>query len=49
MTPIIKYSGGKSRELKNILPEIPDFKGRYIEPFIGGGAVYFHLNLKIQL
>jgi modification methylase cviBI len=46
VTPIIKYSGGKSRELKNILPEIPDFKGRYIEPFIGGGAVYFHLNLK---
>ena len=46
MTPILKYSGGKSRELKNILPEIPDFKGRYIEPFIGGGAVYFHLNLQ---
>lgn len=44
MKPVIKYRGGKSREIKNILPFIPQFKGRYIEPFFGGGALYFYLE-----
>jgi len=44
MKPIIKYRGGKSREIQNILPYIPKFKGRYIEPFFGGGALYFYLE-----
>lgn len=46
MKPIIKYRGGKSKELPQLLPHIPDFKGRYIEPFFGGGAMYFHLQSK---
>lgn len=44
MKPILKYSGGKSKELKEIHKYIPDFKGRYIEPFIGGGALFFDLE-----
>lgn len=44
MKPILKYSGGKSKELKEIYKYIPDFKGRYIEPFIGGGALFFDLE-----
>jgi DNA adenine methylase len=42
MNPIIKWPGGKSRELDRILPLIPKHK-RYIEPFFGGGALFFHL------
>lgn len=46
MKPILKYPGGKSNELNIILQEIPEFKGNYIEPFIGGGALFFNLNKK---
>jgi DNA adenine methylase len=44
LTPIIKWSGGKKDELKNILQHIPAKYNIYLEPFIGGGAVYFNLN-----
>lgn len=44
MKPIIKYRGGKSKEIPNLLPYFPQFRGRYIEPFFGGGALYFHLQ-----
>jgi DNA adenine methylase len=38
-TPI-SYYGGKQSMLKHILPLIPDHK-IYVEPFFGGGAVYW--------
>jgi DNA adenine methylase len=41
LKPLIKYPGGKERELKYILPNIPSTIDRYFEPFVGGGAVYF--------
>lgn len=44
MKPLIKYRGGKSREIPNIEKYIPQFNGRYIEPFLGGGALYFYLE-----
>ena len=44
MKPIIKYRGGKSKEIPQILPYIPEFTGRYIEPFFGGGALFFYLE-----
>lgn len=44
MKPIIKYRGGKSKEIPQILPYIPQFTGRYIEPFFGGGALFFYLT-----
>lgn len=44
MKPMIKYRGGKTRELPRIMQHIPDFAGRYIEPFLGGGALFFHLE-----
>lgn len=46
MKPLVKYRGGKSKEIPNILPHIPHFSGRYIEPFFGGGALYFYLEPK---
>ncbi|MCD8268918.1 MAG: Dam family site-specific DNA-(adenine-N6)-methyltransferase, partial [Parabacteroides sp.] len=45
MKSIIKYRGGKSKELPMLLPYVPNFEGRYIEPFFGGGAMFFHLEL----
>jgi DNA adenine methylase Dam len=44
LKPIIKWSGGKSDEIKEIIPHIPENYDTYLEPFIGGGAVYFHIN-----
>lgn len=46
MKPMIKYRGGKAREIPNIMWHIPCFSGRYIEPFLGGGALFFHLEPK---
>lgn len=44
MKPMIKYAGGKSREIEVIKRFIPEYTGRYIEPFLGGGALYFYLE-----
>lgn len=44
MNPVLKYRGGKSREIPNFLQYIPNNFERYIEPFLGGGAVYFYLE-----
>ena len=44
MNPVLKYRGGKSREIPRFLQCIPDAFDRYIEPFFGGGAVYFYLE-----
>lgn len=44
MKPIIKYRGGKSREIPEFIHFIPNEYDRYIEPFLGGAAVYFYLE-----
>ena len=44
MNPVLKYRGGKSREIPRFLQYIPDDFNRYIEPFFGGGAVFFYLE-----
>lgn len=46
MNPVLKYRGGKSREIPRFLQYIPGDFHRYIEPFFGGGAVYFYLEPK---
>jgi len=43
LNPIVKWSGGKKDELNHILPHIPSYD-TYLEPFIGGGALFFHLK-----
>lgn len=43
VTPPIKWPGGKTNEYPYIDHLIPKFD-RYIEPFFGGGAIYFILN-----
>ena len=44
LSPIIKWEGGKEKELTEILPRIPDDFENYYEPFVGGGAVYFAID-----
>ena len=46
MKPIVKWSGGKGDEISKIIPHLPANYDTYIEPFIGGGALYFHLKPK---
>ncbi len=46
MKPLVKYRGGKSREIPHILKHIPEYEGKYFEPFFGGGALYFYLEPK---
>lgn len=46
MKPILKYSGGKEKELSIIKNNLPVFHGRFIEPFVGGGSVFFAMDNK---
>lgn len=46
MKTFIKWAGGKDKELPIIMKNIPNDFERYIEPFVGGGAVYFNINCK---
>lgn len=41
--PILKWAGGKTQLLSEIYPKIPKRYNQYIEPFFGGGALYFSL------
>jgi len=47
MKPIIKWPGGKSREIDKIKNLIPSYE-RYVEPFFGGGALFFYLMPKVS-
>ena len=38
--PLLKWAGGKEKELKFIIPNLPTVFNNYYEPFVGGGAVY---------
>jgi len=44
MKPMVKYRGGKSKEIELLTPYFPKEYKTYFEPFLGGGAVFFHLN-----
>lgn len=44
LSPLIKYPGGKEKELNYIIPALPERMDRYYEPFVGGGAVFFAVD-----
>ena len=44
LRPLIKWPGGKTGELEKLLPLFPKEYDRYVEPFFGGGAVFFALE-----
>ena len=51
--PFLKWVGGKTKllsEIENKLPnELKNKKFNYVEPFLGGGAVFFHLIKKFNI
>ncbi len=44
--PFLKWVGGKTQLLKKINNEFPDKFNTYIEPFIGGGSIFFKIVQK---
>ena len=46
MKTILKWPGGKEKELPVIRKYSPSYTGRFIEPFVGGGAVFFDTDAK---
>lgn len=43
LSPLIKWPGGKEKELSKIISHLPEFN-RFFEPFVGGGSVFMGIN-----
>src|SRR5437764_8763249 len=43
-SPVIKWVGGKTKLLSELLARMPPRFGRYFEPFAGGAALFFRLS-----
>jgi DNA adenine methylase len=43
-TPFLKWVGGKRRVLPEIFKDMPEMFDHYYEPFLGGGALFFHMR-----
>jgi DNA adenine methylase len=41
--PVVKWAGGKSKLADRLVTWMPEKIGTYVEPFCGGGAVFFRL------
>lgn len=46
LDPLVKWAGGKEKELKYIIPNLPHYFENYYEPFVGGGSVYTAIQAK---
>ncbi|NER78171.1 MAG: DNA adenine methylase [Leptolyngbya sp. SIO1D8] len=46
--PFLKWAGGKGRLIQQYQPYFPSQFRRYYEPFLGGGAIFFHLSDRCQ-
>ncbi len=44
--PFLKWVGGKTQLLPELMSRVPEFSGTYFEPFLGGGALLFMLQPK---
>lgn len=42
--PFVKWVGGKTQLLSELAERVPNDFGRYYEPFVGGGALFFRLQ-----
>jgi DNA adenine methylase len=46
--PFVKWVGGKRALLGELRAHVPPAFGRYFEPFVGGGALFFGLSSRIE-
>lgn len=46
LKPFLKWAGGKRWLVANYKDSIPNFDGKYVEPFLGSGAIFFYLKPK---
>lgn len=46
VAPVLKWVGGKRQLIEDISPLIPKKISTYVEPFVGGAAILFHLQPK---
>jgi len=44
VSPVVKWAGGKTQLLNKFDCHFPASYGTYYEPFLGGGAVFFHIQ-----
>ncbi len=44
--PFVKWAGGKRQLIDILINEIPEEFNTYIEPFVGGGALFFEIQPK---
>jgi DNA adenine methylase len=44
LRPVLRWAGGKSHLASKLLPLLPSKWARYIEPMVGGGALFFLLR-----
>lgn len=42
--PVLKWAGGKTQIVDDLMERLPKKYGKYIEPFFGGGALFFALE-----
>ena len=46
VSPFLKWAGGKTQMLNELVKYVPRQHGTYFEPFVGGGALFFYLQPK---
>jgi DNA adenine methylase len=44
VNPFLKWAGGKRWIVSRSEFSVPNYNGRYFEPFLGSGAIFFNLN-----
>lgn len=47
-SPFVKWAGGKRSIIDELAENIPQEFRNYYEPFVGGGALFFHLHEKLS-
>lgn len=48
-SPFVKWAGGKRSIIDELVRRLPETFGKYWEPFVGGGALFFELNDRITM